>query len=79
MRGSSERTVIFVLTVLLLLSAVASYFFSDQVLEKYGIIILLITLISILAGIAAFSYLAVTRDELFDPLDSVLDSDPDEK
>lgn len=79
MSDYSGRIAIVSFTILLVISAVASYFLSNDILMDYGLIILLVTLLNITAGIAAASYIQIMRNKPYDPLDSILDPDMEKK
>lgn len=73
------RAVIVVFTMMLVVSAAVSYFVSRNILEDFGLAVTLLTVLSIIAGIAAISYLLIMRNRMYDPLDPVLDSDAEKK
>lgn len=80
MSDLSERIAIVAFAMILVVSASVSYIFRDDaVLVDYGLIILLITVLNILAGIVTVLYLIIRRNRPYDPLDSILDSDAGEK
>lgn len=79
MSDYSRRITIVAFTIMLVASAVASYFFSKSTLANYGLIIMLVTLLNIVAGIAVISYLIMMHGKPYDPLDSILDSDTKKK
>ena len=73
------RAVIVAFTIVLVVCAAVSFFVSRNILEDFGLIVLLLTVLSIIAGIAAISYLLIMRNKLYDPLDPILESNTEKK
>ncbi|WP_082662513.1 hypothetical protein [Candidatus Methanomethylophilus sp. 1R26] len=73
------RAVIVAFTIVLVVCAAVSFFVSRNILEDFGLIVLLLTVLSIIAGIAAISYLLIMRNKMYDPLDPILESNTEKK
>ena len=73
------RAVIVAFTIVLVVCAAVSFFVSKNILEDFGLIVLLLTVLSIIAGIAAISYLLIMRNKMYDPLDPILESNTEKK
>lgn len=66
------------IVALFLIACAQSMILGNSVLDRLSIISMYIVLASIVLGIVIVAYIHFTKDQIFDPLSSELDEDPDD-
>lgn len=78
MKIKHHQIVDLTIVTLFTMAALQSVLFHNGVLERLSMVSVYVMLTSIILGIILAVYIHFTKDQIFDPLSSELDSDPDD-
>lgn len=76
MREETRHLLVIFGAVFLLALTVSAYIFHSGLLRDVGLVVLGFLLVSIAAGVVVALMVKLSKQPLFDPLDSFLDEDP---